>query len=438
MKQERGPAVPAAPVAIQEARAEPQPPAADAHTPAAEEPPFWITTTQLRAAIPARAWRSMDDLDLEAELCRPARTVREPPRWFRAQLRKAYSVALTEWQQRGRPAAWKLFILIPRMLLQPTEQQGDAGTVIFRERIDSFLKGDWVALLDAVSAPQCAVRAIDGEAAERNRLKQVEAKIRLKEISRARVHLTSSGVAPGTEETLQELTDPELRPNRPTEEIPSWCHRHVPATAFTLKQDELLAALRSAGRGSAQDLSGTRYEHLRVLIEDEALWGVFAAFAQAFARAQVPDDVMQALRLGRMTALKKEGGRIRGIVAGSVLRRLVGKAVARQYAARFLHATAPYQFALRTPAGTDVVAHILRYITEGDPDKVVVSLDGIGAFDHVRRAAFVRKIASTPELESILPLVLALYGSESRFFWYDDEGQRHVIHQAEGGEQGGR
>ena len=137
-----------------------------------------------------------------------------------------------------------------------------------------------------------------------------------------------------------------------------------------------------------------------------------------------------------MTALRKGNGRVRGIVAGTVLRRLICKAVARQFAARFLPATAPYQYALQTRAGTEAVAHILRHLTEDNPEVVVVSLDGIGAYDHVKRAAFVKKLTDTPALESLLPLVLALYGSESRFYWYDDEGCGHTIRQAEGGEQG--
>ena len=54
----------------------------------------------------------------------------------------------------------------------------------------------------------------------------------------------------------------------------------------------------------------------------------FVQLAQAFAGAEVPQDVLQAVRLGRMPVLLKDDGRVRGMVAGTVLRRLVGKAVA--------------------------------------------------------------------------------------------------------------
>ena len=67
---------------------------------------------------------------------------------------------------------------------------------------------------------------------------------------------------------------------------------------------------------------------------------------------------------------------------------------------------------------------------------MIVSLDGIGTYDHVQRASLMQKLADTPSLRCLLPLVAALYGTLSRFIWYDDEGNQHTIHQAEGGEQG--
>ena len=216
---------------------------------------------------------------------------------------------------------------------------------------------------------------------------------------------------------------------------PPW-HTYQPMLSLSVDADKVLNALRTAGRGSAQDLAGTRYEHFRVLLEDVELWGILCKLLQAFARADVPDEVGQALRLGRMTALQKDNGKVRGIVAGSVLRRLTCRAVVMQFSDELMAATAPYQFALQTRAGTEALAHILRYLTEVDEDAVVVSLDGVGAFDHVHRAAFLDKLAADPRLEPLLPLVRMLYGSQSRFLWTDAAGTTHEILQGEGGEQG--
>ena len=59
-----------------------------------------------------------------------------------------------------------------------------------------------------------------------------------------------------------------------------------------------------------------------------------------------------------------------------------------------------------------------------------------GAFDHVQRAAFLTKLANTPSLSALLPLVKMLYSTESRFLWTDSDGATHEILQGEGGGQG--
>ena len=50
---------------------------------------------------------------------------------------------------------------------------------------------------------------------------------------------------------------------------------------------------------------------------------------EQLARANVP-AVVSMIRQGRMTALRKDNGGVRGIVAGDVVRRLVARTMARQ------------------------------------------------------------------------------------------------------------
>ena len=47
-----------------------------------------------------------------------------------------------------------------------------------------------------------------------------------------------------------------------------------------------------------------------------------------------------------MTALQKNGGGVRGIVAGEVVRRLVARTIAQQLGQAVEAATAPFQYAL--------------------------------------------------------------------------------------------
>ena len=114
----------------------------------------------------------------------------------------------------------------------------------------------------------------------------------------------------------------------------------------------------------------------------------------------------------------------------------MSRAVVQQSNKALREATAPYQYGLATRAGMDAIVHALTALTDTDPDLVVMAIDGIGAFDHVRRASFLGKLHSTATLQNLLPLARMLYGSESTFLWVDDDGVTHKIRQGEGGEQG--
>ena len=341
--------------------------------------------------------------------------MRDPPRWFRGSLRRAYRVALLEFQNTQSAASWKLFELIPRLLLRRTRAQGKAGRKELETRMDSVLRGDWDMLLQEArrSAHQGPARrrsAPDDDSTLRR--ERACTLVRLGEVSRARQALTSPALALGNEATLRELQDPALRPPALTEELPEEAMSLRPETPLQLDNNFLIRALRGARRGSAPGLSGTRAEHLKVLLEDEHTWDLFSQLANAYARGEVPEDIAAGLSMGRLTALSKPGGRVRGIVTGATFRRVVARAMAMQFSKRFEEAAAPYQFALSTRAGADAVAHALRALSEQNPDVVILSLDGIGAYDHVKRAAMLRKLG-TEALHSLLPYVRMTYARQS-------------------------
>ena len=80
-----------------------------------------------------------------------------------------------------------------------------------------------------------------------------------------------------------------------------------PASLFQLDEDRFLKNLRSARRGAAAGPSGMTNEHFRPLLD---------------ARAAVPQVVIEMVRVGRLTALTKPDGGVRGIVVGDTVRRL--------------------------------------------------------------------------------------------------------------------
>ena len=222
--------------AIEAAAAAMQEPDEQAEEPVEEEPTGWVAP---------RTWRQLDAVDLEAELRKPVRTVREPPRWFRGSLCRAFNIALKRWEMTPNASTWKLVVLLPRMLLRPTEELGEAGKEVFKGRMRQFLRGEWLELLEEAAAPtptkagtKTRTETDDVGAADQRRLQQAEAKIRMREVSRARVLLSSQGLAPGNANTLAELTDPKLRPQQLTQELPADAMGFVPVSPLALDPDK--------------------------------------------------------------------------------------------------------------------------------------------------------------------------------------------------------
>ena len=116
---------------------------------------------------------------------------------------------------------------------------------------------------------------------------------------------------------------------------------------------------------------------------------------------------LQAIRLGRLTALRKPDGGVRGIVVGDVVRRLASRTVAQQLGEAVKLATSPFQFALSKRGGCECISHALQASTE-----------------------------ASDVSPSAVPFVRKFCGSPSRYLWEDDSGEVHDIDQGEGGEQG--
>ena len=98
-----------------------------------------------------------------------------------------------------------------------------------------------------------------------------------------------------------------------------------------------------------------------------------------------------------------------------VFRRLVGRTLAQQFAKSFETACLPYQFALSTRAGTEALARAIRAATEMDPRVTVVSIDGIGAFDHIRRSGMLSGLHANPDLQGVLPYARMFYSAPSTY-----------------------
>ena len=332
--------------------------------------------------------------------------------------------------------AWKLFALCSRMLLHRPGRTGKAGKQVLSERFDRFERGDWLQLIaearhSGVGGPPPAV-----EDPVQHRLGAACRSVRIGEPSKARQQLVGGSLAAGTATTLAELQDPARRPPTQTVPLSDAVREFVPTEPLHLDRQLLFDNLRSAPRGSSGGLSGTRYEHLKVLLDDEESMVLYGDAAERYARANIPEAISRALALGAATALLKPNGRVRGIVTGDAIRRHVARTLAQMYGADIMEACAPYQYALSTRSGMDCVVHALRAATDLDPTLTLISIDGVGAFDHIRRQSMLSKLLTLPRASAMLPFVRLAYGQPSVYLWRDDAGVEHDIVQGEGGEQG--
>ena len=114
------------------------------------------------------------------------------------------------------------------------------------------------------------------ETSDERSLRQASDMVERGQLSKAALLLTSHGVAPGTPATLAQLRDPRMRPQALTEPLPVEVTNYQAQHPLRLDKGKLLANLRSTKRGSAPGPSGTRLEHLKVLLEDEAQSDAFA------------------------------------------------------------------------------------------------------------------------------------------------------------------
>ena len=248
----------------------------------------------------------LDHWDLGETFAQRGCLMRSVPRFLWGSFRVAMKVALEEimagvsrrseiQQVRG----WKLLLLLPRMLLHRPPRGGQIGKSKLIERFDKFAARQWQDLLVA-----------------RNQVAKALKFVQLGELSAGRQALEGAELALGTTPTLRALR------NRPTTLLDAIPELPRDLTVFNL--DELLFGknVRSGRKGAAGGLSGMTHDHIRPLLESLKDLHLLYTVCDLFAKGQMPGEMVQAIKLGRMTALQKEGGGVRGIVAGEVIKRV--------------------------------------------------------------------------------------------------------------------
>ena len=323
------------------------------NAPASARIPSAATERVRRASqVPPRvdhsSWASLDSVDVEDLFSQRIPMLKSCPHFFRGRLRHSFRTALEE---RCRAAlegdvvaearAWKLFAVVPIMLLSRPRGIGRIGRDELASRADQFARGEWRELINMavqnVSTFPNSKREASSEA-ERRGLAAQE-KVKRGQVSRARQALVGAALSPKTEETLEELR--RRRPQAALRQIPQEVMDYAPDSPLAMDMKIFAKCLRTAPAGSSAGPGGCSNEMLKVCLDDEETCQLLFLAAEDFARGTAP-NVSQCFMLANLTALQKKDGGVRGIATGTTFRRLVAKTLARQFSRQVEAACAPF------------------------------------------------------------------------------------------------
>ena len=380
------------------------------------------------ASFSDSCWETLDRVDLREVFDSRFPVLQNCPFSVRGRFRQAVRTALEARSEAvrsqdvlGEVRGWKLFCLLPFWLLRCSSDSHRVPKPELCRRMDMFSQGAWGKLMrEATASVSNEHRVSPSRGSDQRRAEAACRKVQLGEVSRARQCLTGASLAPGTEATFREMQS--RRPQEVQRPIPREVLEFQPATPLVVDRKKFLTSPKSAPRGASPGPGGCTYEHLRILLDDRDTFELLFEAATSLAQASVPPDIASALMSARLTALTKLDGGVRAIATGCSL---VARTLVKQFAA------------VSTRAGTDCVGHMFRVATDANLNATILSVDGIGAYDHVLRASMLGRLATMPGgVLGILPFVRLSYASPSRHSWWDEDGQRRTVVQAEGGEQG--
>ena len=189
-----------------------------------------------------------------------------------------------------------------------------------------------------------------------------------------------------------------------------------PTVPVDLDVDLLLKNLSTSRRGAEAGPSDMTTEHLKIILDTTECCALFGEVATLFAKGQIPREILEGVRVERMTALQKPDGGVRGIVVGDVVRRLVAKTLAQQFGSQVEGATHPFQYTLSTRVGTECVTHVVQTLISMDGGATILSIDGIGAYDTISRKALMQGVADMLDGDKLIPFVRKFYSCPSTFF----------------------
>ncbi|KAK3258495.1 hypothetical protein CYMTET_32472 [Cymbomonas tetramitiformis] len=305
--------------------------------------------------------------------------------------------------------AYKLFFLLPRLVLQPVQQGVKQGVAqVIKERCARFLRGEWEGLHAEVPGDRRAVAEADEERVLRDAVRLVKAG----QLGKAAKRLELAKLATATEETLLKLERLHPAGIGRRQDVGEDRRRELRGQALELDEKTFDDVMRNLPQASGPGSSQWRWEHMwavHVSGGRDALMEV----CNHLAAGRAPAGVREWLAGARLVALLKDdlGVNVRPIPCGEVLRKLVAKVICRQRAkalrARFCGnrqdddhgGPRAAQIGVAVKGGADLGVHTVQAPLDWHPEWVCVKADARNAFNALHREAMLEAIERDfPEL----------------------------------------
>ncbi|GJT38166.1 putative reverse transcriptase domain-containing protein [Tanacetum coccineum] len=235
----------------------------------------------------------------------------------------------------------------------------------------------------------------DLEPSERN-IKQCKRKICDGHYTAAVRVLSSSGVAPYTDATLD-----DLKAKHPFKYAPSLPHIPTDHHQLMAPPGLVLDMIKSFPRGTSCGRDGLRAQHLMdclsgaaVAISDELITSI-AQVVNLFLDGKCPKMLGEYIASAPLTPLVKPGGGIRPIVMGTVWRRLVSKVCATMIGHSLDTYLNDLQFGVGVSGGGKAILHVVNRLIEDRSDDIGLSMllvDFKNAFNLVDREVMLQEV----------------------------------------------
>ena len=322
---------------------------------------------------------------------------------------------------------WVLYFIFQRVILPagrgPRQADAYSQARLQKERLSRWRKGEvlqlWEEAKKLTKIPTSKKKRQRDEKKEKTQEEKNAARASTLaadgQLTRAVQALTSHGLAEHNRATEAEMRDKHPPASQPMPPPPI-----TEAQPLSFDQQTVKKGVQSFKRGSAPGPSGWRPEHLKTALtsapgrRDKALENL-TRLVNSMLKGEVPEEVTPFLCGGRLhAAIKKDGG-LRPIAVGDVGRRLVGKLAAAALADRAAALLSPHQLGVGVRGACEAIHQALREALDKNPDKAVLQLDLINAFNTVDRATAIQELANNfPEA---LPWVTSCYGSPSHLLF---------------------